>query len=88
MEPGEALPMVVPLSFEVIRETAWETVTLTSLETGVSYSDALSSAWSAEIGRFVVSVDSSGLPPGEYELVIPLGNGETVTLVIEVGEVR
>jgi len=61
-------------------------VTLTSVETGISYAGALSAVWSEEIGRFVLSVDSTGLPPGEYLLVIPLGNDETVTLVIEVGE--
>ncbi|MFC2077676.1 beta strand repeat-containing protein [Candidatus Bipolaricaulota bacterium] len=83
---GDILPIVLPLSFESIHDTAWATVTLTDVETGISYAGALSAVWSEGIGRFVLSVDSTGIPPGEYILVIPLGNDETVTLVIEVGE--
>jgi len=78
--------VVVPLSFETIHETARATVTLTDPETGDDYSAALSAVWDEQIGRYVLSVDSAGLPPGIYELVIPLGNSETVTLRLEVGE--
>ena len=83
---GEPVSIVVPLTFETVATTAWETVTLTSTVTGTSYSGVLAVAWDARIGRYVLSVDTSGVPPGTYELVIPLGNGETVTLDFEVTE--
>ena len=86
VKPGERLSVVVPRTFETVLETKWGTVTLTSLETGTAYSDALSAVRDARTGRFVLFADSMGMPRGEYELVIPLGNRETVTLGIEIGE--
>ncbi|MFC2078186.1 Ig-like domain-containing protein [Candidatus Bipolaricaulota bacterium] len=83
---GDVLSIVVPLSFEAIHDTAWETVTLTAVADGTVFLGALSASWNPQLGRFVMTVDTAEIPPGEYELVIPLGNDETVTLVIEVGE--
>ena len=82
---GDVLPMIVPLSFASIYEAAWDTVTLVALVDGSTYAGALSASWDERMGRFILTLDSELLPPGMYLLTIPLGNGETVSLAIEIG---
>ena len=81
---GELMPMIVPPSFAEVRESAWETVTLASAVDGTSYASALSASWAEGVERFILTVDGGLLPLGTYELTVPLGNGETVELTIEV----
>jgi hypothetical protein len=82
---GMLVPVIVPTSFAAVYAAAWDTVILGS-ERGVSYPDAVAAAWSTALARHVVTVDTARLPLGDYRLVIPLGNGETVTLWFRVGE--
>ena len=81
---NELLPIIVPVSFATVRETARETVTLVTAG-GISYAEALDVAWDDDIGRFILTVDGRLLPPGTYRLAVPLGNGETVEMTIAVG---
>ena len=87
VEAGEVVALIVPATFaEVVATAAWETVELS--HGGVSYAAAMSAAWSEALGRYVLAIDTTELPPGRYELMVPLGNGETVELIVEVGEGR
>jgi hypothetical protein len=84
---GEIFPLIVPLTFAVVYEKEWETVTVQALNaTGTLYNEVLSATWEESIGRYVLRLDTASLPPGLYQMVVPLGNSETVTLMIEVGE--
>jgi hypothetical protein len=87
VQQGEIFPMIVPLTFASVYETAWDTVTLIAETDRTTYQGALSATWEESIGRYVLRLDTALLPPGLYQITIPLGNGETVTLMIEVGEV-
>jgi len=81
---GEILPIIAPEGFGSVVEAAWGSVLLIDLTDGTEYASALSAAFSEEIDRCVVYVDTGPLPLGLHLLVIPLGNGETVELTIEV----
>lgn len=81
---GEILPIIAPDGFESVVETAWGAVLLIDLADGTEDSSALSVAFSEEIDRCVVYADTGSLPIGRHLLVVPLGNGETVELTIEV----
>jgi hypothetical protein len=83
---GALLPLIVPVSFFAnVYETAWDTVTLTG-EGGTEHPEAVLATWSESLGRPTLVVDTGPLTLGAYELVVPLGNGETVTLRFVVGE--
>ncbi len=82
---GALLPLIVPLSFASLYETAWDTVTLTG-EDGTEHPEALLATWSESLERPALVVDTGPLALGVYELVIPLGNGQIVTLRFVVGE--
>jgi len=82
---GALLPLIVPLSFASVYETAWDTVTLTG-EDGTEHPEALLATWNESLERPTLVVDTGPLALGGYELVIPLGNGETVTFRFAVGE--
>ena len=84
LEQGEIFPLIVPLTFAVVYETAWKTVTLIAEADGTSLQGTLSSTWEESISRYVLRLDTASLPLGLYQMTIPLGNGETVTLMIEV----
>jgi hypothetical protein len=86
VQQGEIFPMIVPLTFASVYETAWNTVTLIAETDGTTYQGALSATWEESINRYVLRLDTALLPPGLYQMTIPLGNGETVTLMIKVGE--
>jgi len=86
LQQGEIFPLIVPLTFAVVYEAAWETVTLIAETDGAVYQGTLSATWEESIGRYVLKLDTAALPPGLYQMTIPLGNGETVTLMIQVGE--
>ena len=83
---GQAVALIVPISFESIFNAGWGEVTLISLEDGQAYSGLIAAEWSEQVNRHILSISTVDLPIGSYELTIPLGNGETVTLTIEVGE--
>jgi len=86
LQQGEIFPLIVPLTFAVVYEAAWETVMLIAETDGAVYQGTLSATWEESIGRYVLKLDTAALPPGLYQMTIPLGNGETVTLMIQVGE--
>ena len=84
--PGEILALIMPETFATVVETAWGSVMLLSLDDGTEYITSLTVVFSEAIGRYVFAVDTGPLPSGEYLLSVPLGNGQTVELTIEVGE--
>ena len=86
LQQGEIFPLIVPLTFASVYEKEWNTVTLIGEADGTPYQGALSATWEESINRYVLRLDTASLPPGLYRMTIPLGNGETVTLTIEVGE--
>lgn len=86
LRQGEIFPLIVPLTFASVYEKEWNTVTLIAETDGTVYQGALSATWEESIGRYVLGLDTASLPPGLYRMTIPLGNGETVTLMIEVSE--
>jgi len=80
---GEALVLTVPLTF-----ANEQGVRLLSDPGGIDHASAVRTTWNEALNRHVLEVDTSGLPPGLYQWTIPLGNGETVELILEVGEDR
>ena len=80
------LPIIVPESFAVVAETSPGAVLLMSTEDGLIYPGALSILWSEEMHRYVLFLHTGTMPLGRYSLTIPLGNGDHVELIIEVGE--
>jgi len=86
VDQGSVLRMILPPSFRSILESAGGSVLLVSLEDGLAYPGVLSAMWDESAGQYVLEVNTEGLTPGEYRLMIPLGSGETVELTIEVGE--
>jgi len=83
---GRKLVLILPETFEEVVAKAWHTVTVFSMPQGVSYPDALSAAWSEVLARHVLMLDTKKMPVGAYRLMVPLGNGNTVTVSFEVGE--
>jgi hypothetical protein len=83
---GRVLPLILPISFESVFEAGWGTVTLTLSEDGTHYPDLILAEWNEVVNRHILTINTEGLPPGRYELKIPLGTGEIVTLTLEVGE--
>jgi len=86
LQPGDSLPLIVPLTFASLYETAWGSVTLIAETDGAAYQSALFATREKSNNRYVLGLDTAALPPGLYRMTIPLGNGETVTLMIEVSE--
>ncbi|MBU0595281.1 hypothetical protein KJ567_01180, partial [Candidatus Bipolaricaulota bacterium] len=86
VERGILLPLIVPLTFGAVIDGDWHGVTLQALADGELYPEALSAKWEEDIGCYVLTVDTGLLPPGTCRLTMPLGNGETVVLTLEVGE--
>jgi len=76
---GKSLPVIVPSTFALVVEA----VTLVGAD-GTTVSGALNVTWDETVGRFVLVLDGGSLTPGTYVLTLPLGNGETVELTIEV----
>jgi len=76
---GKVLSIVVPST----SASGVEAVTLVGAD-GTPVSGALNATWDETVGRFVLTLDGGPLTPGTYVLTIPLGNGETVELTIEV----
>ena len=85
---GQLLPLMLPLSFETVFDAGMDEVTFISLEDGIFYPDLITVEWSESINRHILTINTTGLPLGGYQLKIPLGTGEVVTLTIEVGEVE
>ena len=83
---GRVLPLIVPLTFESVFEAGWGTVILISLNDGTLYPDLILVEWNEIVNRHILTINTEGLPLGRYELKIPLGTGEIVTLTLEVGE--
>ena len=88
VEQGVTLSMIVPQSFQSILEQSAGLVLLVSLEDGLAYPGMLTAMWDESAGQYVLLVDTQDLSPGEYLLTIPLGNGETVELRLQVGEAK
>lgn len=86
IEQGELLPIVGPLTFERIALLSPGAVMLTARSDGMEHPAAITYAWSDELGRHVLLVDTTDLPFGEYWLTIPLGNGQSVPLILGVEE--
>jgi hypothetical protein len=83
---GALLPLIVPVSFFAnVYETARDTVTLTG-GGGTEHPEAVLATWSESLGRPTLVINTGPLTLGAYELVIPLGNGEMVTLRFVVSE--
>jgi len=85
---GELLPLIMPLPFAAVVDAGLGTVILISLEDGTLYPDLIAAEWSEQINRHILTINTGGLPLGSYELLIPLGTGETVILTLEVGEAK
>ena len=83
---GDLLPLIVPATFDAVYEADPGSVMLTRAADGTHHSDAVLVTWNETINRYVLVVDTSALQAGRYELSIALGTGETVRLVLEVGE--
>jgi len=83
---GQLLPMIVPVSFGPEFEAGMSAVRLISADDGTLFPDAMTGEWDEQINRHVLTLHTAELPPGSYQLEIPLGTGEIVTLTIEVGE--
>ena len=86
LQQGEIFSLIVPLTFASVYETAWDTVMLIAETDSAAYQGTLSAIWDASIGRYILTLEAASLPPGLYQMTIPLGNGETVTLMIEVSK--
>ncbi|MCK4356313.1 hypothetical protein KAW44_04450, partial [Candidatus Bipolaricaulota bacterium] len=86
LQQGDSFSLIVPLTFSSVYEKEWNTVTLIAETDGTAYQGTLSAEWEESINKYVLRLDTASLPPGLYRMTIPLGNGETVTLMIEVGE--
>ncbi|MFC2096021.1 hypothetical protein ACFLSW_06275 [Candidatus Bipolaricaulota bacterium] len=80
---GEELRLLVPLTFETVLDAAWASVTLQFLADGTTYPESLSAVWDDDLGRYILILDAEALPLGTCELIVPLGNGESVVLTIE-----
>jgi len=76
---GGSLSILVPTTLE----GGDDAVDLTSAD-GAPVSGSVAIEWDTTVGRFIVMMDGAVLEPGLYVLTIPLGNGETVELPIEV----
>lgn len=83
---GRVLPLILPISFESVFEAGWGTVTLILLEDGTHYPDLILVEWNEVVNRHILTINTEELPLGRYELKIPLGTGEIVTLRLQVGE--
>ena len=77
------LPIILPESY--VDTTLTAASILMAQADGRLYPDALTARWSEEIHRQVLMLDTGLLPLGTYWLMIPLGDGEQVELMIEVG---
>ena len=85
VERGVPIVLIMPVTFRGVVEEAPQSVLLLAIDTGSVSTGAVMWPWSADLGRYVVVVDTASLTAGRYRLTIPLGNGELVSLVVEVG---
>jgi hypothetical protein len=78
---GERITVIPPVSFSY-RQTA-EDVTITDAD-GTAAEGAVRATWSPGLGRIVLTLETAALPPGDYTVTVPLGNGQSVRLTLEV----
>jgi hypothetical protein len=78
---GEVITMIPPVGFSY-RQTA-EDVTVAAAD-GTAADVAVRATWSSRLGRAALVLDTVALPPGDYIITVPLGNGESVRLILEV----
>ena len=84
---GEVLPIFVPAAFAGAYdagEIGWE---VTGPD-GAPLPDAISPVWDDVLGGYVLLLDTEGLEVGEYEVVVPIGAGETEKAAFTVGVVE
>jgi len=86
LSSGDLLPLILPATFDGAYEADPGSVMLMNIVNGTRHPDAVRVAWNDAIHRHVLVIDTSGLGTGRYELIIPLGTGETVRVGLEVGE--
>ena len=82
---GDVLPILVPHTFSSAYE-AGEIEWSVEGSDGSAHSAAISARKSAVTGTYTLSLDTKGLPPGEYKVTLPLGSGEQVEFTVEVSE--
>jgi hypothetical protein len=78
---GEGITVIPPVGFSY-RQTA-EDVTITDAD-GTAAEGAVRATWSSRLGRTVLALETAALLPGEYTVTMPLGNGQSVRLILDV----
>lgn len=78
---GEVITMIPPVGFSY-RQTA-EDVTVAAAD-GTAAEVAVRATWSSRLGRTALVLDTAALPPGDYIITVPLGNGQSAQVILEV----
>ncbi|MFC2082782.1 Ig-like domain-containing protein [Candidatus Bipolaricaulota bacterium] len=85
LDQGATLELILPATFVSIDEAPpGDTVTLILRTSEEDYASTLTLSEDEATSGHLLSVDTTVLPSGEYVLTIPLRNGETVEMIIEV----
>ena len=85
---GETVTILLPDGYAAIHDTPEGSASLICGASVSGIGDHGSVAWNAAASRYVLMLNTEGLPPGGCRLLIPIGNGEYVDLRFEVGEAR
>ena len=85
LHQGDALPILVPYTFAAAYE-AGEIEWSVEGPDGSAHSVAISASRDTTTGTYILSLDTTELPPGEYKVTIPLGSGEQAVFTVEVSE--
>jgi hypothetical protein len=83
---GRAVVFIPPSTFDAAIHAHPEAAGLRSADGARAYPEAVTLQWSEEMARSLVVVDTTKLPAGRYRLSLPLGNGDIVDALVEVGE--
>ncbi len=86
VQQGQSLILVPPSSFADLVGNLPGAISLMSLDDGLLRPDAVALTWNEDMLRYFLVVNTGVLPLGRYRLQLSLGNGETVGLLVEVGE--
>lgn len=80
---GKLLPIVVPTTFAAAYEGGEIAWTVEGTD-GAPRAGVVSAKKGEQGGAYVLTLDTTKLPPGEYRVIIPLGSGERVIFTVEV----